>query len=143
MLSGSTQLKNALQQGMALRSKPRVIAEWNHNRYTPIDEVDNWGFIEKDNGYELDSFPIESITDPLRPTAGLLKGRAGEGAVVQGYSDTPNRVRTYTVDPDAKYKYWCSPQQANATPYSGGGYTIPAVTQPYVRYEKSAFTNKL
>ncbi|QIN94030.1 minor tail protein [Streptomyces phage Wakanda] len=143
MLSGSTQLKNALQQGMALRSKPRVIAEWNHNRYTPIQTVDNFAYAEETYGYDLDMFPIESITEPLRPTAGLLKGRAGEGAVVQGYSDTPNVIRTYTASPDAKYKYWTSPEQSTTTPYSAGGYQIPATVQPHVLYSQTALTNKL
>jgi hypothetical protein len=150
MLSASTQLKNALKEGMALRSKPRVIAEWNHNRYTPIQTVDNFGHPEADNGYDLEVYPIESITEPLRPTAGLLKARAGEGAVIQGYADTPRGYRTYTASPDAKYKYWTGPAQANTTTYTESGkifvtpgYVLPQPVQPYVLYSKTAFTNKL
>jgi hypothetical protein len=144
MLSASTQLQKALKEGQVLYSKPRVIAEWNHNRYTPIAKVDNHNFPEADNGYDLDVFPIESITEPLRPTAGLLKGRAGEGAVVQGYADTPSGYRTYTVDPDAKYKYWTGPAQAtDATYANGGGYWLPMQVKPYVTYSQNAYTNKL
>lgn len=143
MLSSSTQLQNALKQGSVLRSKPRVIAEWNHNRYTTIQTVDNYGFAEKDNGYDLEVYPIETITEPLRPTAGLLKARANEGGVVQGYGDTVRGYRTYTASPGAKYKYWTSPAQATTDPYSGGGYVLPQTVQPYVLYAQPALTNKL
>lgn len=143
MLSSSTQLQNAIKQASVLYSKPRVIAEWNHNRYTPIQTVDNFGYAESDNGYDLDVFPIESITEPLRPTAGLLKGRANEGAVVQGYGDTPRGYRTYTASPAAKYKYWTSPAQSTTDAYSGGGYVLPQTVQPYVLYSRPALTNKL
>lgn len=143
MLSASTQLKNALREGLALHAKPRVIAEWNHNRYTPISVVDNFGHPEKDNGYDLDVFPIETITEPLRPTAGLLKARTNEGSSTTGHSDTPPTKRSYTASPDAKYKYWTSPAQSNTTPYSGGGYTLPQPVQPYLLYSKDALTNKL
>src|SRR5690606_30516185 len=79
----------------------------------------------------------------VRPTAGLLKARAGEGAVVQGYADTVRGYRTYTADPDAKYKYWTSPAQANTTPYSGGGYTLPEPVRPHIVYASPVVTNKI
>ncbi len=143
MLTSSTQLQNALKQGSVLRSKPRVIAEWNHNRYTTITTVDNYGYPEKDNGYDLEVFPIETITEPLRPTAGLLKARANEGAVVQGYSDTIHKYRTYTASPGAKYKYWTGPAQSNLTDYPNGGYVLPEPVKPYIIYENPVLTNKI
>lgn len=143
MQSGSLFIQNALKQGENLTPAARVIAEWNHNRYTEITTVDNFGYDEKTNGYDLDMYPIETITDPVRPTAGLLKARAGEGAVVQGYSDTVRGYRTYTADPDSKYKYWTGPAQANTTPYSGGGYTLPEPVRPYIVYAAPVLTNKI
>ncbi|QOI67441.1 minor tail protein [Streptomyces phage Beuffert] len=143
MQTSTSFLQNALKQGEDLRPAARVIAEWNHNRYTKITTVDNYQYDEKTNGYDLDMYPIETIAYPIRPTAGLLKARAGEGAVVQGYSDTPGVYRTYTADPDSKYKYWTSPAQANTTPYSGGGYTLPEPVRPHLVYETAALTNKI
>lgn len=143
MQSGSLFIQNALKQGENLTPAARVIAEWNHNRYTEITTVDNFGYAEEDHGYDLDMYPIDTITNPLRPTAGLLKARAGEGAVVQGYSDTPGTYRTYTADPDSKYKYWTGPAQANTTPYAGGGYTLPETVQPYIIYASPVLTNKI
>ncbi|XAO35236.1 minor tail protein [Streptomyces phage Francob] len=143
MQSASLFLQNALKQGENLTPAVRAIAEWNHNRYTEITTVDNYQYPEKDNGYDLDMYPIETITYPVRPTAGLLKARAGEGAVVQGYSDTVRGYRTYTADPDAKYKYWTGPAQANTTPYSGGGYTLPEPVRPHIVYASNVVTNKI
>jgi hypothetical protein len=143
MQTSTSFLQNALKQGEDLTPAARVIAEWNHNRYTTITTVDNFGYDEKTNGYELDMYPIETITEPRRPTAGLLKARAGEGAVVQGYSDTVSGYRTYTADPDSKYKYWTGPAQANTTPYAGGGYTLPEPVRPYIIYANPVLTNKI
>lgn len=136
-------LQNALKQGEVLRPKPRVVGEWNHNRYTEVTTVDNFDYPEEDNGYELDVYPISTIIDPIRPTAGLLKGRAGEGAVVQGYADTPTGYRTYTADKDAKYKYWTSPAQSGSGSYPGGGFTLPEPVRPYIIYGKNVLTNKI
>jgi hypothetical protein len=105
--------------------------------------VDNYGHDEETYGYDLEVFPIESITEPLRPTAGLLKARANEGGVVQGHGDSIRGYRTYTASPGAKYKYWTSPAQATDQPYSGGGFVLPETVQPYVLYSQPALTNKL
>lgn len=143
MQTSTSFFQNALKQGENLTPAARVIAEWNHNRYTEITTVDNFGYDEKTNGYDLDMYPIETIAAPVRPTAGLLKARAGEGAVVQGYSDTVRGYRTYTADPDSKYKYWTGPAQANTTPYTGGGYTLPEPVRPYIIYADLVLTNKI
>lgn len=143
MQSSTSFLQNALKQGEDLYPAIRAIAEWNHNRYTKVTTVDNYQYDEKTNGYDLDMYPIETIIEPVRPTAGLLKARAGEGAVVQGYSDTVRGYRTYTADPSSKYKYWTGPAQANTTPYSGGGYTLPEPVRPHIIYESPVLTNKI
>lgn len=143
MQSSTSFLQDALKEGEVLFPSARVIAEWNHNRYTAVSTVDNFGYPEATNGYDLDMYPIETIVDPLRPTAGLLKGRVGEGALTQGYSDTVNGYRTYTADPDSKYKYWTGPAEANSTPFPGGGFTLPNTVMPYIIYETPVLSNKI
>jgi hypothetical protein len=143
MQTSTSFLQDALKEGENLTPAARVIAEWNHNRYTAITTIDNYQYAETTNGYDIDSFPIETIAYPLRPTAGLLKGRAGEGATVQGYADTVAGYRTYTVDPDSKYKYWTSPAQSNSTPYTGGGFTLPEPVRPHIVYSAPVLTNKI
>jgi hypothetical protein len=143
MQTASAYLQDALEQADVLMPAVRVIAEWNHNRYTEVTTIDNFGFPEETNGYDLDMYPIESIINPLRPTAGLLKGRAGEGAVVQGYSDEVTGYRTYTADPSAKYKYWTGPDQSNNTAYGPGGFVLPETVAPHIVYADSVYTNKI
>lgn len=143
MQSSTSFLQDALKEGEVLFPSARVVAEWNHNRYTAVSTVDNFGYPEATNGYDLDMYPIETIVDPLRPTAGLLKGRVGEGALTQGYSDTVNGYRTYTADPDSKYKYWTGPAEANSTPFPGGGFTLPNTVMPYIIYETPVLSNKI
>ncbi len=143
MQTSSSFIVDALKEGEALFPAARVIAEWNHNRYTTVTTIDNFGFPEATNGYDLDMYPIESIVDPVRPTAGLLKGRMGEGAVSQGYSDTVSGYRTYTAGPDSKYKYWTGPTKSNAVAFPGGGFTLPDPVKPYIIYANAVLTNKI
>jgi hypothetical protein len=143
VITASAAFQQAIEEGSSLSPSTRVIAEWNHNRYTEVTTVDNFGYAETTYGYELDMFPIETIINPIRPTAGLLKGRAGEGATVQGYSDTPVGYRTYTADPDSKYKYWTGPSQSDDTTYVGGGFTLNDPVKPYIIYASNVYTNKL
>lgn len=144
MQSPSVFFQNALKQGSVLNPKARIIAEWNHNRYTKVSEIDNFGNPEADGGFDLAMFPIRTIIDPLRPTAGLMKARAGEGVVVQGYSDRPGTYRTYTSDTRAKYKYWTGPSESQAIVYpSGGGYGFSELIQPYIKYQSDVLTNKI
>ena len=42
MQTGTLFLQNALKQGENLTPAARVIAEWNHNRYTEITTVANY-----------------------------------------------------------------------------------------------------
>jgi len=121
--SASAGLEVLLKTGLSIHASPRVIIDWNHNRYTAIQEIDNWQYPEQDNGNDLDLFPIESIVLPLRPTACLAKARAGEGAATSGYGDAPDEVRYYTASVDSKYKYWSSPSDSTTT-------TIPIQRPP-------------
>jgi hypothetical protein len=145
MLTASTAVQNTIKQALAVIASPRVIIEWNHNRYKAISAVDNWGSsTEAQNAYDPDVFPIESIADPLRPTAGILLGKTGEGIVTSGYSDAVDAYRTYTASPDSKYKYWTSQEDSGTTANGGGGYTIDSTkASPYVVYASSVWTNKI
>lgn len=144
MKSQSSMVRNALQQALNLHSKARVVGEWSHNRYTPISKVDNFNYEEDTYGYDLEMYPIETIVEGNRPTAGMLKARAGEGVTSVSYgNDSRTGYRTYVASPDALYKYWTSPAQSNTTPFPGGGFVLPRTVSPYVLYSRPAITNKL
>lgn len=90
-----------------------VHAEWKMNRYvrTSVDNTPK----EDDEGYDVEVFPIESITKSNRPTAGIAKAQAGFfTAADKNYNEVPGR-RFYVADADDEYKYWSSPEPANAS----------------------------
>lgn len=88
-----------------------IHAEWNMNRFyrTSVDNTPK----EDDEGYDIEVFPIDSITKPNRPTSGIAKAQAGFfTAAEKNYSGVPGR-RFYVADQDDTYKYWSSPEPAN------------------------------
>lgn len=143
MQTASLFLNNALKEGTVLYSKPQVIAEWNHNRYT-TSTVDNFNYPEADFGYDLQNFPISSITEGLRPTAGIAKARTLNGSTTtKVYSDAPAAVRYYTVGEDTKYKYWTGPGPSIEVPFGGGGWNFSYPVYPTIIYDEAVWTNKL
>jgi hypothetical protein len=145
MLSVSAAVQNTISQALAVSGVPRVLVEWNHNRYTGVTTVDNWGSsTEAINAFDPDVFPISEIVNPLRPTAGILVGKTGEGVSTSGTSDSPPAYRTYTSSPDNKYKYWTSQVSSGSSANGGGGFTIDSTkASPYVVYSSLVQTNKI
>lgn len=128
---------NKIRQSVDVNSRARVICEWNHNRYSAISSVSNGGSplpIEFDN----DSFPIESIVEPERPTRGVVKSFSNQGRTSRKYSDLVNGARYVTSNPDSKYKYWVSVNKSSTTaPFDISG------VLPQVVYVSSVNTNKI
>ena len=90
-----------------------VHAEWKMNRFyrTAVDNTPK----EDDEGYDIEVFPIDSITKPNRPTAGIAKAVAGMMTAAESrYEDAPGR-RFYVADQDDVYKYWSSPSRGSET----------------------------
>lgn len=164
MQTASAALVSALNNDHVLRAFPKVIFEWNQNRYAGILKVDNTP-AEATSGADIDNFPIDSIVDPQRPTKGLIKGRASksitapsvwktfrptniageEGYTSADYSDNPEAVRYYTTGPDSGYKYWTSPKPSTAVQRGNGSFGFPSGygVAPYVLYKNSCKTNKI
>lgn len=144
MISTSTAVQNVIKQALEVNAVPRVTIEWNQNRYATVSTVDNWGSSnEATNAYDLDVFPVKSITEPLRPTAGILIGKTHEGITTSGYTDVPGSYRTYISSPTSKYKYWTSQVESSAT-ISGSAYPIDSTkASPYIIYGSQVWTNKI
>ena len=89
-------------------------AEWEMNRFykTLVDNTPS----EDTSGYDIELFPIESITKANRPRqSGLVKAVVNQAYVEPARYDAPPRVRFYTSDADDEYKYWQSPEASTAT----------------------------
>jgi len=138
--SGTT-VRDTLLTAHNVVAKPRLIADWNWNRYNDNVYADNI-FRETDYGFDPVNFPINSIIEPLRPSKGILKARVGEAVVSAGYPQ-PLDAKFYVSSPEDQYKYWTSPIQTDAS----GNFTIDGTlgswVQPYVLYSPKVKTNKI
>lgn len=162
MQSSTVALRRTLKEKLAVHATPRLIAEWNQNRYSAIENVDNYGHPEAANGYDQKSFPIDSIVAPNRPTKGIAKGRVSpdgtfpysptsplypdtfpnEGKVIEGYEDTVGTTRYYLADETDSYKYWCSPVPTTVS-LGGGQYGFAEPVKPRILYDDLIWTNKI
>lgn len=141
-----------LKEAYDIQTSLRVIAEWNMNRYGTIASVSNGLASSPIQDLDGDNFPIDSITNPIRPRSGIVKARAAtmthmggigaDGFVKLGYTSTPNNPRYVTVSPDSLYKYWSSPSQSTGTAFAPTTSPISNV-QPTVIYSSNIWTNKI
>lgn len=141
MHSVSVPLKDKLQQSTTVDSKLRLIAEWNHNRFSEIQAVTNGSVADKDE-YNVDLFPLKSIVEPERPTRGIVKNWAGsntpDGYVRNTYADSIQGARYVTASAQSKYKYYTGPAESA----SGSPFALTNVA-PQVVYKNSVVANKI
>lgn len=89
-------------------------AEWQMNRFfnTLVDNTPS----EDDEAFDIEYFPIDSITEPNRPTSGICKAIVGQSLVeAKTKLGKPPASRFYTADTEDDYQYWQSPVSSNAT----------------------------
>lgn len=133
-------VKTALREEYNVTARPKLIVDWNLNRYhnpvatnTPSEDTD---------GFNIEVFPISSIVEPLRPTKGVIKALVGQAVVAAGYLE-PNQPRFYSANRADTYKYWTSPVPTNASgnfPNHTDGLTV---ARPRVTYDKAIQANKI
>lgn len=126
---------DTLRNDYAVTVTPRLLAEWNLNMF--YKTVQDNTPAEDDEGYDVDYFPIDSITLPHRPTAGIVKAMTNQAIVDDEHNDGVLDQRYYTVAAESEYKYWQSPVAAgNVLPYNFPNHT-DAITKvrPRVEYQ--------
>ncbi len=161
MKTASTTLVDRLKNAHHLRATPKIVFEWNHNRYGGILKVENNPPVSTLDADE-DNFPINTIVEAQRPSKGIIKARTSpanaqttpgpwrrrtnvtgdEGFTTASYTDSPNATRYYTTGPASGYKYWSSPKPSTTNQISPNAFSIPNL-QPYVIYKKGMRTNKI
>lgn len=136
MKSVPTALRDAIRSSYVLSATPRLIADWNMNRYA--DPVASNTPDEETEGYDPEMFPIESIIEPVRPTKGICKARINHSVIGDDYgiAGTPSSARYYIGDVDDVYKYWNGPYASNSTGAISG-------VEPQVIYARSVNVNKI
>lgn len=128
MLSTSSAYATAYNTATSLKALPKVIVEWDHNRYASTVTASNAGQAD----VEPVNFPITSIIEANRPGKGLIKARVGEAYAVGSRYTTQYR----TIGPNASYKYWTSATQSDANGVITG-------VNPSVVYGQGVSTNKI
>lgn len=145
MKSVDAAVENAIRSAYDVIAVPRLTVEWNLNRYASVVEVDN-DPSDDDEGYDVEMFPIESIVQPNRPTAGIIKARVGEARVSDPYNQYDGKTRSaryYLGSVDDTYKYWTSPVVTDASgvfPTNTEGITK---VRPFVNYPEGVKTNRI
>jgi hypothetical protein len=94
-----------------------VRAEWLHNRFyrTVVDNTPS----EDTDGYDIELFPIESITKQNRPKSGINKAIVNQAFAQPEYHDSVPAARYYMCSTEDQYKYWQSPLISGASsPYT-------------------------
>lgn len=91
-------------------------AEWQMNRFfrTVVDNTPS----EDTDGYDIELFPIESITKTNRPVkSGIAKAVVGQAVVGLNHYDSVPATRYYVASQDDSYKYWQSPLASDASTF--------------------------
>ncbi len=171
MQTVSDTLKNSLNNGYVNKALPKLLIEWNQNRYAGILKIENTP-TEATQGYDIENYPIDTIAEPQRPKSGIIKARTSrpanqpknsngeplpwprehnaggdEGFAAEDYNDAAPADRYYTVGEKSAYKYWCSPEPSTYTQGFNGSYVFrnsaEATVQPYIIYKTQARVNKI
>lgn len=131
-----------LRKNTAVNAVPKLIAEFNHNRYTKVTAENDP--LESVEGSDPDSFPISSIVEPNRPPAGNVKATLDGAKLSSEITSLMPDVRfTLSEDVDA-YKYWRSPYPAVGTTIPSsetGSYSTSCA--PSITYESGVIGNKI
>lgn len=141
----NTSVKNLIRKAHSVKAEPRVIAEFNWNRYAPRTPTNNPA--ESLIARDPDIYPIESIARPNRPKQGHMKAQLDHALLLSDYSPSPPAVRHHIAEIEDVYKYWSSPDPTGLTaPYTfptNDLSTLGHGCNPSVSYGRLVNTNKI
>lgn len=138
MRQADTLLHDALRNDAEVFCTPKLIAEWNHNRYTKVT-ADNENPTEADNSFDPDYFPAESVTDANRPNKAAAKLVVEEGNIFDPNSNAEIRYTLSSIDDI--YRYWLSQDRTDSTgtfPLADDGVST---TRPFIVYDAPVLSN--
>ena len=138
--ANSTAVKNELRTAYNINAVPRLIVDWNFNRYTTPTASNTPS--EDTDGFDIEVFPIDSIIEPLRPSKGVAKALVNQALAAEGYNKAKH-PRFYSTNRDDVYKYWLSPKTTNSGgifPNHSDGLTT---ARPRVTYNEVVQANKI
>lgn len=107
--------KKLIREGLTVEAQPRLIAEFNHNRYSNPTAANTPS--EDENALDPDIFPIDSIVEPLRPRRGAVKATVDIVDAGPKYKPIPPATRFHIAEQEDVYKYWKSPVATGYGPF--------------------------
>lgn len=127
----------------AIHVVPRLIAEWEFNRfYSPTVTV-----TPSQSGDDIWAEwygNIGSVVLPNRPVAGIAKARANDGLKPSGtFRDAPEATRYYPSYEYDQYMYWSSLQRSQLTQQPDGGYLFDSPIAITAMYPQAIAVNKV
>lgn len=140
MKTVDVEVKNAIRRDYNINALPRLVIEWNFNRYVGVS-ADNTP-TEDSEGYDIEMFPIESLYAPNRPTRGVAKARVNQSKV-SDYDANPHDTRYYVASKNDQYKYWCSPVTTNGSGQFPSHTDGMSKVKPHVKYAVLVSANKI
>lgn len=144
MKAATQAVKDLIRSSVDVRAVPKLVAEWEHNRYSPIADIIVSPSNPVDDVDWNGAYDLESITLPNRPVSGIAKARLNEPIRLSiGYRDKPNESRFYAPADDDIYKYWASWSRTSTTPVATNDYSFPQPIVITLTYEDPVVSNKL
>lgn len=143
----SSTFVNKFKRSHSASGKPKLLIEWNMNRFGVVDTLTNNGQLPSEDERN-DIFPLDSIISANRPrkasaTKGFVQpGRLGQEAYARENTSIPAVKKTYATNIDAKYKYWATPHLSSDIKRADNSYYMPNC-MPTVTYKYGLLTNKL
>lgn len=143
MKNSTSALKNTVQREHAVGVRPRLIAEWEYNRFrTPtVTTTEQPGATAEDEW--LTCFDSSSIALPNRPLTGSAKAKTGTKVKpANRFRDSPSSARYYPASASDPYKYWSSLSKCG-TGEIDDAYNFATPVQVVVTYDQPVQANKI
>lgn len=129
-----------LRTAYNVSAQPKLVANWNLNRYTSPTVTNTPS--EDTDGYDIESFPISSIVEPLRPSKGIAKAIINQALFAPSYSAS-DEPRFYISDSEDKFKYWVSPFTTDGAGNFPTHTDSITTARPRVSYDRVVKANKI
>lgn len=145
MKQATIPLQNTIKRNVSIKSVPRLIAEWEHNRFSPLAAVTVTPAQTTTDPEWTTFYDLDSIALPVRPTTGVAKARLGTSKVkpTTTIRDTPNQARFYPSSATDPYKYFSTTGATQAAKGGDNGYAFASPPQITVTYQNLVATNKI
>lgn len=119
MKPSTSQLQTLIKTGSTVQAVPKLIAEWEHNRFSPFAPITVTPAQDTDLEWST-TYDLQSIANPNRPDSGIAKTRFSSKLIAaSSFKDSPASSRFYIPTQTDPYRYFSSTQKSAGTVTSG------------------------